>query len=248
MHDTKTAYRRLLQRYHPDVSTEPQAEARFKQIQAAYAGFKAVALARGGVDSTQHPGGLRTAATPAAAAAERTATVVVTLEQAWTGGVVDVHVDLDADPELPEVRNRLLLPVRLPARIQDGERFRVSNVFDGNRDLDLVARYARHSRFDVRGFDVFTRLCVTPWEAVLGALVPMMTLDGSVDVPIQTGTPAGRRIRIAGRGLPKPDGSAGDLYCKVRIVTPPSPTDHERELFRQLAAISRFDPRTDDLR
>jgi len=34
--DIKKAYRRLARKYHPDVSKEPQAEERFKQIQEAY--------------------------------------------------------------------------------------------------------------------------------------------------------------------------------------------------------------------
>jgi curved DNA-binding protein len=32
----KTAYRRLARKYHPDVSKEPNAEARFKEMQEAY--------------------------------------------------------------------------------------------------------------------------------------------------------------------------------------------------------------------
>jgi curved DNA-binding protein len=32
----KTAYRRLARKYHPDVSKEPNAEARFKELQEAY--------------------------------------------------------------------------------------------------------------------------------------------------------------------------------------------------------------------
>jgi len=34
--DIKTAYRRLARKYHPDVSKEPNAEARFKEMQEAY--------------------------------------------------------------------------------------------------------------------------------------------------------------------------------------------------------------------
>ncbi|MCL4798595.1 MAG: DnaJ domain-containing protein, partial [Burkholderiales bacterium] len=35
--DIKLAYRRLVRRYHPDVSVEPDAEARFKEVVEAYA-------------------------------------------------------------------------------------------------------------------------------------------------------------------------------------------------------------------
>jgi curved DNA-binding protein len=38
--DIKKAYRRLAQKYHPDVSKEPEAEERFKQIAEAYGTLK----------------------------------------------------------------------------------------------------------------------------------------------------------------------------------------------------------------
>jgi curved DNA-binding protein len=34
------------------------------------------------------------------------------------------------------------------------------------------------------------------------------------------------------------------LYAVVQIAVPPSPTARERELFGQLAEVSRFDPRS----
>ena len=34
-----------------------------------------------------------------------------------------------------------------------------------------------------------------------------------------------------------------DQYVKLKIVVPPEPTDKERDLFRKLAAESRFNPR-----
>ncbi len=34
--DIKKAYRKLARKYHPDVSTEPEAETRFKEIGEAY--------------------------------------------------------------------------------------------------------------------------------------------------------------------------------------------------------------------
>ena len=34
--DIKRAYRKLARKYHPDVSKEPEAEARFKEIGEAY--------------------------------------------------------------------------------------------------------------------------------------------------------------------------------------------------------------------
>ena len=35
-HDIKRAYRKLARKYHPDVSKEPDAEERFKEVGEAY--------------------------------------------------------------------------------------------------------------------------------------------------------------------------------------------------------------------
>jgi len=38
--EVKRAYRKLVRRYHPDVSKDPDAEARFKELGEAYAVLK----------------------------------------------------------------------------------------------------------------------------------------------------------------------------------------------------------------
>jgi curved DNA-binding protein len=50
-------------------------------------------------------------------------------------------------------------------------------------------------------------------------------------------------MRLAGRGLPRPAGGAGDLYALVQITVPATSGDRERKLYEQLAAGSDFDPR-----
>jgi curved DNA-binding protein len=68
-------------------------------------------------------------------------------------------------------------------------------------------------------------------------------LGGSVELTIKPGTSTGQRLRLAKRGLPKPDGGAGDLYAVVRIEAPKTVTPRERELYEELAAVSKFNPR-----
>jgi DnaJ-class molecular chaperone len=43
--------------------------------------------------------------------------------------------------------------------------------------------------------------------------------------------------------LARRGGGRGDQYVKLKIVVPPEPTDNEKDLFRKLAAESRFNPR-----
>jgi len=110
-------------------------------------------------------------------------------------------------------------------------------------DLYVVMKLQPHRHFKVSGHDLYLDLPLAPWEAALGAAVHIPTLGGLVEMNIPAGTVAGRRLRLAGRGLPDAGGRQGDLYAVVHIDVPRKLTEQERSLFEQLAASSRFDPR-----
>ena len=116
---------------------------------------------------------------------------------------------------------------------------------DGGPDGDVYLHIALrpHRLYRVSGHDLFLDLPLTPWEAALGATVQVPTLGGAVNLKVPAGTRAGQQLRLSGRGLPKPEGGAGDLYAIVQIVMPPELSERERELLKQLAAASSFNPR-----
>jgi curved DNA-binding protein len=139
--------------------------------------------------------------------------------------------------------------VKLPAGVTDGQRIRLPGqgspgAGGGPRgNVYLVVRLAPHPRYRVDGRNLTVELPVAPWEAALGASVSLTTPGGSVQVRVPAGSSSGRRLRLRGRGLPNPKGTAGDLYAEVNIVLPPNPSEAERRLWEQLAEASRFDPR-----
>ena len=101
-------------------------------------------------------------------------------------------------------------------------------------DLYLHLRLAPHPRFHVEEDDLDMDLPLAPWQAVLGSDVRVETLDGPVSLKVPPGTQSGGRLRLRGRGLPRPDGSRGDLYATARIVVPERPTAAEREAYETL--------------
>jgi curved DNA-binding protein len=139
--------------------------------------------------------------------------------------------------------------VDIPRGVRDGQRIRVPG--EGARgvgggpagDLYLRIRLRSHPRFRVDGGDLHVDLPVSPWEAALGAEVPVPTLSGSARLKVPPGSSTGRRLRLRGQGLPGPDGSSGDLYAVLAVEVPKRLTKDERELFERLAAVSKFDPR-----
>jgi curved DNA-binding protein len=100
-----------------------------------------------------------------------------------------------------------------------------------------------HPLFRVTGHDVYLDVPVTHWEAALGAEIEVPTPKGRVTMKIPAGSKAGQRLRLTGKGMPKPGGDAGDLYAVLSIAVPAELSQQERKLFEELRSASKFDPR-----
>lgn len=141
-----------------------------------------------------------------------------------------------------------ILDIEIPAGVRDGQRIRLAGhggegAGGGAGDLLLHVRIRPHPRLRLEGRDLHVDVPVAPWEAALGAEVDVPTLEGTTRVRVPAGSSSGRRLRLRGQGFPGPRGGRGDLYATVSIVTPKRLSDRERDLFRQLAEASSFDPR-----
>jgi curved DNA-binding protein len=90
---------------------------------------------------------------------------------------------------------------------------------------------------------LYLEVPVAPWEAALGAEVQVPTLDGRVSVKIPPGSRAGQKLRVRGKGLPRPGGGEGDLYAVLQVVTPSVLSEREKQLYRELQQASSFNPR-----
>jgi curved DNA-binding protein len=170
--------------------------------------------------------------------ADQEAQLTLTVEEAYRGGRRAIT--------LPGGRR---LDVTIPPGVTNGQRIRLAG--QGGRgsdgapagDLHLIVQIADHPRYRVEGRDIHTTLPLAPWEAALGATVPIDTPGGEAKLKVPPGTSSGRRLRLRGRGMRNPSGPAGDFFAEVQIMVPVTLTDAERRLFEQLAAASRFDPR-----
>ena len=84
-------------------------------------------------------------------------------------------------------------------------------------------------------------LPIAPWEAALGATVPVPTLGGNVELRIPPGSDGGRKMRLRGRGWPgKPP---GDQIVTLEVHVPKAATDAQRALYEEMKTTFDFDPR-----
>jgi len=165
------------------------------------------------------------------------APVRITLEEAARGTEREFQIDGKA------------LRARIPKGAVDGQRLRLRGKggpgMNGGPagDIYLQIVLEPHPLFKTRGHDLEIEVPLTPWEAALGAQIDVPTLEGRVTMKVQPGSKGGQKLRLAGKGLPKPGGGAGDLYAVLDIVVPGTLTEREKKLYEELRAASRFNPR-----
>lgn len=142
------------------------------------------------------------------------------------------------------------LNVKIPKGVTDGSTIRLPGIdrddVNGTGTSDLLLKVSVHgdSTFEINGYNLETKVPVTPWEAALGANIAVKTVDGYVTLTVPPATVAGKRFRLRGKGLPKKNNGIGDIIVEIVIQIPESLSDEERRLFQELSIKSQFDPRT----
>jgi curved DNA-binding protein len=287
--EIKRAYRKLARKYHPDVSKETDAEARFKELGEAYevlkdpekraaydqlgANWKAGQEFRPPPDwdaGFEFSGGYQEgsafsdffeslfghaaaghAGGPGfrARGEDHHARILIDLEDAFQGATRTITLHAPQLDGQGHVRTReRTLNVRIPRGVRQGQHIRLAGQgtpgFGGGvaGDLYLDVEFKPHRLYRVDGRDLYLDLPLAPWEAALGDRVKVPTPEGIVDLTIPSGSTAGRKLRLKGRGIPgKP---AGDLYVVLQIALPPAESEAARQLYRTMQQELAFNPRS----
>ncbi len=165
--------------------------------------------------------------------------------------LLDAHRGTTLNMELPGEDGMRTLEVKIPQGAREGQKLRLRGMGARGRhggasgDIYLHLALNPHPVFRADRHDLYFDLSLTPWEAALGAELEVPTLDGNVVLTVAPGTQSGRKLRLRGRGMNRgpvgPDGpqARGDLYAIVHIDVPPPASPRERELYQELATLSR---------
>lgn len=139
---------------------------------------------------------------------------------------------------------RTAVPALIPAGVDTGAQIHLpgeghAGPFGGPRGaLVIMIRVHDDPAFVRKGDNLHTELGVTVPEAVLGARLPVRTLEGEADIVVPPGTQNGQVLRLRGRGLPRPAAEGrGDLHVTVRVEIPRGIDARTQELFRELGRL-----------
>lgn len=137
------------------------------------------------------------------------------------------------------------LTIKIPAGVDNMSKIRVSREGDAGTnggpagDLYVVLHVKSSDYFKREGNDVYSRLDITPAQAVLGDEVVIKTLDGEKKITVQAGVQSGNSIKIKGAGVPyiQRPSQRGDHIVIVAVKTPTKLSEEERALYRKLYEI-----------
>jgi DnaJ-class molecular chaperone len=169
------------------------------------------------------------------------ATAGVTLEQLLRGDKARV--------ELPTGRT---LDVAVPPATRSGQTIRLRGqgrpgVLGGAAgDALITVEILPHPVFRIDGDNLRRDVNVALDEAALGAKIRIATLDGAVTLTVPPHSTAAHALRLKGKGLPKSDGSRGDLLVSLRIVLPEGGDPELDALARKWRTEKRYRVREED--
>jgi curved DNA-binding protein len=178
------------------------------------------------------------------------AKVVLDLEDAWRGATRQLTLrspQLDAQGRVALAERTL--DVKIPPGVKPGQMIRLAGqggVGHGGAppgDLFLEVAIRSHPRFRLDGTNLVADLPLAPWEAALGAVVPVTLPDGStLRVRVPADAQSGQTLTVRGKGLPAR--TPGDLELQLRVILPSAWDPRAKAIYERMAAeLADFDAR-----
>lgn len=271
--EIKQAFHSQAKKYHPDVNENQEAEERFKDINEAYRTLSNSSAKRKydriwyshvgkkiekqkdkeGRESKTDLWSLLFGANKAERKIKKESKIPAKGENVETQinvGIKQAFYGTNQKISLRTIEGKMkTFDVKIPSGIRNGEKIRLigqgKQGQNGGKNGDLLIKVniQNSNIYKLYGYDIYTDLLITPWEAVLGTRAQIETIDGESKIYVPQGVESGEEIKIPQKGYKNGKGGRGDLIAKIKIVVPKKPTKEEMEIYEKLKNISKFEPR-----
>ncbi len=168
-------------------------------------------------------------------------TVTLDFETAVKGGEKELLMK-PPEGETKKIR------VRIPSGVKTGSKVRLPgkgeqlNSMAG--DLILEIKVLPHPIFKRENDDIYIDLPLTVYEATLGTLIDVPTIESPVKLTIPPGVGSGTKMRLREKGVKNPKtGKRGDQFVVVQIAMPQKSDKYMEDLMSEIKEKYPYDPR-----
>ncbi len=168
-------------------------------------------------------------------------TVTLDFETAVKGGEKELLL------KSPEGGTRKIT-VKIPAGVKTGSKVRLpgkgEQINSMAGDLILEIKVLSHQVFKRENDDIYIDLPLTVYEAVLGTLIDVPTIESPVKLTIPPGVGSGTKMRLKEKGVKNPKtGKRGDQFVVVQIAMPKESGEDMKRLMDEIKEKYPYDPR-----
>jgi len=176
------------------------------------------------------------------------AKILIDIEDAYTGTVREITLQIPyIDAQNHVTTEQRSLKVKIPKGIKQGQKIRLTGQggistgggVQGN--LYLQVEFNAHRLYSIEGQDVYLKIPITPWEAVLGAKIKIPTPTGTIQIKVPEKSISGSKLRLKGRGIPAK--TTGDLFVILQVLLPAADTEKSKLFYQNMAKEFDFNPR-----
>ena len=268
--EIKSAYREQAKKYHPDVNVDNKnAEERFRDINEAYRTLSDPIQKKKYDRSWNNYIGKKI---QKAKMSEKEIKVNDIVSMFFGGNIskkseekepirgqnIEVQIDISVKEAFDGTHKKIsfnnekeknkIIEIYIKPGIKNGEVIRAEGKGkkgkNGGKNGDLLAKIniANSGMYKLINNDIYENLYITPWDAALGAKLPVNGIDGELSILIPKGTQSGDKISIPNKGYYITEKERGNLVIITQVVIPKKLSEKEKDLILKLKKVSNFNP------
>lgn len=145
------------------------------------------------------------------------------------------------------INEEITVKIDVPAGVHEGSYMTMRGEGNSGKrggqpgDLLVVFKEEEHEYFIREEDDIIYDLTITFPDAVLGTEVDVPTLAGKARLKIDSGTPAGKLLKMRDKGIKHLNHSGhGDQIVRINVNIPKKLSNKEKELLKELAEQPNF--------
>jgi DnaJ-class molecular chaperone len=220
----KSAYRKLVKKYHPDVNPDEASKMKFQEVQQAYDAITAPP------PRPQQPPRPQFNFTTV-----HQVMIQVDVTEAFHGGRRNITMNTPFGESIE-------ISIEIPPMSIPGTRLKVNGLPSQLDAVDLyvIIMTGEDGPFRAMGTTIMTRINVDFTTAILGGEVSVETLDGIRYFSVPAGSQPGAMVKLANLGfvIPgDPNGTRDDFVVFLDFTFPTSVTVRQREMLEQYRAL-----------